>query len=151
MTVETGKPLAEARGEVAYGGEFLRWFSEEATRVQGRYGANPENTGRMFVTQHPVGPCFLITPWNFQLAMATRKIAPALAAGCTMVVKPAALTPLTTLLLVKILQASGLPDGVVNVVTTSSSSAVSAPIVHRPTNWSPMQSNAALPSPPAAQ
>ena len=132
MTIEMGKPLAEARGEVAYGGEFLRWFSEEATRVQGRYGANPENTGRMFVTQHPVGPCFLITPWNFPLAMATRKIAPALAAGCTVVVKPAALTPLTTLLLVKILQDAGLPDGVVNVVTTSSSSAVSAPIIADP-------------------
>ena len=99
MTLEMGKPLAEARGEVTYGGEFLRWFSEEATRIQGRYGANPEGTGRMIVTQHPVGPCFLITPWNFPLAMATRKIAPALAAGCTVVVKPAALTPLTTLLL----------------------------------------------------
>ncbi|MBY4214137.1 NAD-dependent succinate-semialdehyde dehydrogenase [Rhodococcus fascians] len=132
MTIEMGKPLAEARGEVAYGGEFLRWFSEEATRVQGRYGANPENTGRMFVTQHPVGPCFLITPWNFPLAMATRKIAPALAAGCTVVVKPAALTPLTTLLLAKILQDAGLPDGVVNVVTTTSSSAVSEPIIADP-------------------
>ncbi|MGA9871353.1 MAG: NAD-dependent succinate-semialdehyde dehydrogenase [Rhodococcus sp. (in: high G+C Gram-positive bacteria)] len=132
MTLEMGKPLAEARGEVAYGGEFLRWFGEEATRVQGRYGPNPENTGRVFVTQHPVGPCFLITPWNFPLAMATRKIAPALAAGCTVVVKPAALTPLTTLLLVKVLQDAGLPDGVVNVVTTSSSSAVSAPIIADP-------------------
>ncbi|MBY4039251.1 NAD-dependent succinate-semialdehyde dehydrogenase [Rhodococcus fascians] len=132
MTIEMGKPLAEARGEVAYGGEFLRWFSEEATRVQGRYGANPENTGRMFVTQHPVGPCFLITPWNFPLAMATRKIAPALAAGCTVVVKPAELTPLTTLLLVKILQEAGLPDGVVNVITTSSSATVSDPIIADP-------------------
>jgi succinate-semialdehyde dehydrogenase/glutarate-semialdehyde dehydrogenase len=132
MTIEMGKPLAEARGEVAYGGEFLRWFSEEATHVQGRYGANPENTGRMFVTQHPVGPCFLITPWNFPLAMATRKIAPALAAGCSVVVKPAALTPLTTLLLVRILQEAGLPDGVVNVVTTSASSAVSGPIIADP-------------------
>ena len=76
MTIEMGKPLAEARGEVAYGGEFLRWFSEETARIQGRYGANPEGTGRMIVSQHPVGPCFLITPWNFPLAMATRKIAP---------------------------------------------------------------------------
>lgn len=132
MTIEMGKPLAEARGEVAYGGEFLRWFSEEASRIQGRYGPNPENTGRMFVTQHPVGPCFLITPWNFPLAMATRKIAPALAAGCTVVVKPAALTPLTTLLLVEILQQAGLPEGVVNVVTTSSSSALSEPIIADP-------------------
>ncbi|MFX8565896.1 aldehyde dehydrogenase family protein, partial [Acinetobacter baumannii] len=76
---------------------FLRWFSEETAHVQGRYGANPEGTGRMIVSQHAVGPCFLITPWNFPLAMATRKIAPALAAGCTVVVKPAELTPLTTL------------------------------------------------------
>ncbi|OPX10269.1 NAD-dependent succinate-semialdehyde dehydrogenase [Mycobacterium sp. AT1] len=132
MSLEMGKPLAEARGEVAYGGEFLRWFSEEATRIQGRYGANPEGTGRMIVTQHPVGPCFLITPWNFPLAMATRKIAPALAAGCTVVVKPAALTPLTTLLLADVLQQAGLPDGVLNVVTTSKSSALSAPIIADP-------------------
>ena len=83
MTIEMGKPLAEARGEVAYGGEFLRWFSEETARIQGRYGANPEGTGRMIVSQQPGRPVFLITPWNFPLAMATRKIAPALAAGCT--------------------------------------------------------------------
>ena len=81
MTMEMGKPLAEARGEVGYGGEFLRWFSEEAVRITGRYGSNPENTGRMIVTHLPVGPSFLITPWNFPLAMATRKIAPAIAAG----------------------------------------------------------------------
>ena len=81
MTLEMGKPLAEARGEVTYGGEFLRWFCEEAVRIAGRYGPNPEGTGRMIVSQHPVGPCFLITPWNFPLAMATRKIAPALAAA----------------------------------------------------------------------
>jgi succinate-semialdehyde dehydrogenase/glutarate-semialdehyde dehydrogenase len=132
MTTEMGKPLAEARAEVAYGGEFLRWFSEEAVRVQGRYGPNPEGTGRMIVSQHPVGPCFLITPWNFPLAMATRKIAPALAAGCTVVIKPAALTPLTTLLFARLLQDAGLPDGVVNVVTTTRSSAVSAPIIADP-------------------
>ncbi|WP_438353629.1 NAD-dependent succinate-semialdehyde dehydrogenase [Microbacterium sp. CJ88] len=132
MTIEMGKPLAEARGEVAYGGEFLRWFSEEAVRAGGRYGANPEGTGRMIVTQHPVGPCFLITPWNFPLAMATRKIAPALAAGCTVVIKPPELTPLTTLLFVKLLEEAGLPKGVVNVFTTSTSSAVSAPIIADP-------------------
>jgi succinate-semialdehyde dehydrogenase/glutarate-semialdehyde dehydrogenase len=132
MTLEMGKPLAEARGEVAYGGEFLRWFSEEAAHVQGRYGANPEGTGRMIVTQHPVGPCFLITPWNFPLAMATRKIAPALAAGCTVVIKPAALTPLTTLYFAKLLQDAGLPDGVVNVVTTSTSGPVSEAIIRDP-------------------
>lgn len=129
MTMEMGKPLPEALGEVAYGGEFLRWFSEEAVRISGRYGANPEGTGRMIVTQHPVGPCFLITPWNFPLAMATRKIAPALAAGCTVVVKPAALTPLTTLLFVALLEEAGLPAGVVNVITTSQSGAVSEPII----------------------
>ncbi len=128
MTLEMGKPLAESLGEVKYGGEFLRWFSEEAVRIQGRYGSNPEGTGTMIVTQRPVGPCYLITPWNFPLAMATRKIAPALAAGCTVVVKPAALTPLTTLAFVKLLEEAGLPAGVVNVLTTSSSSAVSKPI-----------------------
>ncbi|MFT4108953.1 NAD-dependent succinate-semialdehyde dehydrogenase [Propionicimonas sp.] len=132
MTLEMGKPLAEARGEVAYGGEFLRWFSEEAAHVQGRYGANPEGTGRMIVTQHPVGPCFLITPWNFPLAMATRKIAPALAAGCTVVVKPAALTPLTTLYVAKLFQDAGLPPGVVNVITTSHSGDVSDAIISDP-------------------
>lgn len=132
MTIEMGKPLAEARAEVAYGGEFLRWFSEEAVRVQGRYGPNPEGTGRMIVSQHPVGPCFLITPWNFPLAMATRKITPALAAGCTVVIKPAAQTPLTTLLFARLLQDAGLPDGVVNVITTSRASAVSGPIIADP-------------------
>ncbi|MET0830290.1 MAG: NAD-dependent succinate-semialdehyde dehydrogenase [Microbacterium sp.] len=132
MTIEMGKPLAEARGEVAYGGEFLRWFSEETARIQGRYGSNPEGTGRMIVSQHPVGPCFLITPWNFPLAMATRKIAPALAAGCTVVIKPAELTPLTTLYFAKLLQDAGLPEGVVNVFTTSTSGAVSEPIIRDP-------------------
>jgi len=132
MTIEMGKPLPEALGEVAYGGEFLRWFSEEAVRISGRYGANPEGTGWMIVTQHPVGPCFLITPWNFPLAMATRKIAPALAAGCTVVVKPAALTPLTTLFFVALLEEAGLPAGVVNVITTSQSGAVSEPIIADP-------------------
>lgn len=132
MTLEMGKPLAEARGEVTYGGEFLRWFSEEAVRIAGRYGTNPEGTGRMIVSQRPVGPCFFITPWNFPLAMATRKIAPALAAGCTVVVKPPELTPLTTLAFVQLLVEAGLPAGVVNVVTTTTSSAVSGPIIADP-------------------
>ena len=132
MTMEMGKPLAEARGEVTYGAEFLRWFSEEAVRVQGRYGHNPEGTGRIIVSQHPVGVCYLITPWNFPLAMATRKIAPALAAGCTVVIKPAELTPLTTLHLVRLLEEVGLPAGVVNVLTTSSSGPVSEPIIRDP-------------------
>ena len=129
MTLEMGKPLAESKAEVTYGSEFLRWFSEEAVRVFGRYGINPEGTGRMVVSQHPVGPCFLITPWNFPLAMATRKTAPALAAGCTVVIKPPELTPLTTLYFVKILAEAGLPRGVVNVITTSTSGKVSAPII----------------------
>jgi succinate-semialdehyde dehydrogenase/glutarate-semialdehyde dehydrogenase len=129
MTLEMGKPFAESRAEAVYGGEFLRWFSEEAVRIFGRYGVNPEGTGRMIVSQHPVGPCYLITPWNFPLAMATRKTAPALAAGCTLVIKPPELTPLTTLYFVKILQEAGLPPGVVNVITTSTSGKVSAPII----------------------
>ncbi len=132
MSIEMGKPLAEAGGEVTYGGEFLRWFSEEAVRVSGRYGVNPEGTGRMIVSQHPVGPCYLITPWNFPLAMATRKISPALAAGCTVVVKPAELTPLTTMYVVSLLVEAGLPAGVVNVVTTSTAADVSGPIIADP-------------------
>ncbi|MFS0854121.1 NAD-dependent succinate-semialdehyde dehydrogenase [Microbacterium sp. 179-I 3D4 NHS] len=132
MTLEMGKPLAEARGEVVYGGEFLRWFSEEAVRISGRYGINPEGTGHMVVSQRPVGPSFFVTPWNFPFAMATRKIAPALAAGCTVVIKPPALTPLTTLCFTKLLEEAGLPKGVVNVVQTSKSSALSAPIIADP-------------------
>ncbi|MGV8884506.1 MAG: NAD-dependent succinate-semialdehyde dehydrogenase [Microbacteriaceae bacterium] len=129
MTLEMGKPLAEARGEVTYGGEFLRWFSEEAVRISGRFGRNPEGTGRMIVTHRAVGPSFLITPWNFPLAMATRKIAPALAAGCTSIIKPAELTPLTTLYFAKLLEDAGLPKGVVNVLTTSTSREISGPII----------------------
>ncbi len=132
MTMEMGKPLAEASGEVTYGSEFLRWFSEEAVRISGRFGLNPEGTGTMVVSQHPVGPCLLITPWNFPLAMATRKIAPALAAGCTVVVKPAELTPLTTLFFVQLLEDAGVPAGVVNVITTSTSAAVAGPIIADP-------------------
>jgi succinate-semialdehyde dehydrogenase/glutarate-semialdehyde dehydrogenase len=132
ISLEMGKPLAEARGEVVYGNEFLRWFSEEAVRITGRYGTSPEGTGRMLVAQRPVGPAFAITPWNFPLAMATRKIGPAIAAGCTMVVKPAELTPLTTLLLVKTLEEAGLPAGVVNVITTNTSAATSGPIIADP-------------------
>jgi succinate-semialdehyde dehydrogenase/glutarate-semialdehyde dehydrogenase len=132
MTLEMGKPLAEARGEVVYGGEFLRWFSEEAVRISGRYGINPEGTGNMVVSQRPVGPSFFVTPWNFPFAMATRKIAPALAAGCTVVIKPPALTPLTTIFFTKLLEEAGLPAGVVNVVQTSKSSALSAPIIADP-------------------
>jgi succinate-semialdehyde dehydrogenase/glutarate-semialdehyde dehydrogenase len=129
ISLEMGKPIAEARGEVTYGNEFLRWFSEEAVRISGRYGSSPEGTGRMLVTHRPVGPAFAITPWNFPLAMATRKIGPALAAGCTMVIKPAELTPLTTLLLTSVFEEAGLPAGVLNVITTSTSAETSAPII----------------------
>ncbi|WP_040163859.1 NAD-dependent succinate-semialdehyde dehydrogenase [Microbacterium gorillae] len=132
MTLEMGKPLAEARGEVAYGNEFNRWFSEEAVRIAGRYGLNPEGTGTMVVSQRPVGPCFFVTPWNFPFAMATRKIAPALAAGCTVVIKPPALTPLSTMYFAAILAEAGLPAGVVNVVPTASSSKLSGPIIADP-------------------
>ena len=132
MTLEMGKPLAESRAEVAYGAEFLRWFSEEAARIQGRYGPTPEGAGRMIVTRHPVGPCYLVTPWNFPLAMATRKIAPALAAGCTVVVKPASATPLTTLLLARLLEDAGVPAGVVNVITTTRTGPVSEGILTDP-------------------
>src|SRR5690625_270333 len=129
MTLEMGKSLQESRGEVTYGAEFLRWFSEEASRIHGRYGVSPDGTSRLMTLKRPVGPCLLITPWNFPLAMATRKIAPALAAGCTMVIKPASLTPLTTLLFVQVLEEAGLPKGVVNVITTSSSSEVTSPLI----------------------
>ena len=129
MTLEMGKPLAEARGEVTYGGEFLRWFSEEAVRIHGDYRTNPEGTGRAIVLKRPVGPVYAITPWNFPLAMATRKIGPALAAGCTVVVKPAELTPLTTLFLVELFRRAGLPDGVLNVVPSLDAKGPSEPII----------------------
>jgi succinate-semialdehyde dehydrogenase/glutarate-semialdehyde dehydrogenase len=132
MTIEMGKPFAEAQGEVTYGGEFLRWFSEEAVRINGRFGSNPEGTGTMIVSKRPVGPSFLITPWNFPLAMATRKIAPAIAAGCTAIIKPAELTPLTTLLFAALLEEAGVPKGVVQVITTSRSRDVSPIIIQDP-------------------
>lgn len=132
MTAEMGKPLAESRSEVQYGGEFLRWFSEEAVRTAGRSMPSPEGTGQMLISYLPVGPCYLITPWNFPLAMATRKIAPALAAGCTVVIKPAEQTPLTTLFLASIFEEAGLPPGILNVITTSRSRAVSEPIIEDP-------------------
>ncbi|MET3370874.1 UNVERIFIED_CONTAM: succinate-semialdehyde dehydrogenase/glutarate-semialdehyde dehydrogenase [Jeotgalibacillus campisalis] len=124
MTAEMGKPLTEARGEVSYGADMLRWFSEEAVRVSGDSTTAGDGTTRIMVTKEPIGPCVLVTPWNFPLAMGARKIAPAVAAGCTMVFKPAALTPLTSLALVEIFRQAGLPDGVLNVVTTSKASSV---------------------------
>ncbi|WP_062071274.1 NAD-dependent succinate-semialdehyde dehydrogenase [Demequina sediminicola] len=132
MTLEMGKPLAESRGEVTYGAEFLRWFSEEGPRVQGRHGSNPEGTGTIMVTQHPVGPSLLVTPWNFPLAMATRKIAPALAAGCTVVIKPASATPLTTMLFAAVLEEAGVPPGVVNVIPTLHSGTICEPLIRDP-------------------
>lgn len=129
MTLEMGKPLAEARGEVTYGAEFLRWFSEEAVRAFGRYSTSPDGKSRLLVNKKPVGPCLLITPWNFPLAMATRKIAPAVAAGCTMVLKPANLTPLTSSLFAAVMQEAGLPDGVLNVIHTSRAGEVTGPII----------------------
>ena len=127
MTAEMGKPLAEAKGEVAYGAEFLRWFSEEAVRVGGDQTSTVDGNNRIMVTKEPVGPCVLVTPWNFPLAMGARKIAPAVAAGCTMVFKPAELTPLTSLALVEIFRVAGLPAGVLNVVTTARAATVVEP------------------------
>jgi succinate-semialdehyde dehydrogenase/glutarate-semialdehyde dehydrogenase len=129
MTLEMGKTLAEARGEVTYGAEFFRWFSEEAVRIHGRYSVAPNGASRLLTMKQPVGPTLMITPWNFPLAMGTRKMGPAIAAGCTMVVKPAHETPLTMLLLAQVLQESGLPDGVLNVVTTTHSGAVCEPLI----------------------
>ncbi|NAZ84055.1 aldehyde dehydrogenase family protein [Kineococcus sp. R8] len=132
MTLEMGKPLAEARGEVTYGAEFLRWFSEEAPRISGRYSENPVGGSRLLTMKQPVGPTLMILPWNFPLAMGTRKVAPAVAAGCTMVVKPATQTPLTTLLFAQLMAEAGLPEGVLNVVTTTRTAAVMEPVIRDP-------------------
>ncbi len=119
ITLEMGKPLAESRGEVAYAADFLRWFSEQAVRIEGDYRAAPDGASRLISMRQPVGPCLLISPWNFPLAMITRKVGPALAAGCTTLLKPAEDTPLTCLLLVELLAEAGVPPGVVNVLPTS--------------------------------
>jgi succinate-semialdehyde dehydrogenase/glutarate-semialdehyde dehydrogenase len=124
MSLEMGKTIKEAKGEVTYGNEFLRWFSEEAVRIHGRWMHNPAGGSRLLTVKKPVGPCLFITPWNFPLAMGTRKIGPAVAAGCTMIVKPAGQTPLTMLMLADIFAEAGLPDGVLNVITTKSSGKV---------------------------
>ena len=132
MTLEMGKPLKESKAEIAYGAEFLRWFSEEAVRIDGRYAVAPNGQGRLLTMKQPVGPCLLITPWNFPLAMGTRKIGPAIAAGCTMVVKPAQQTPLTMLMLARILEEAGLPGGVLNLITASSASETTGPLIADP-------------------
>jgi succinate-semialdehyde dehydrogenase / glutarate-semialdehyde dehydrogenase len=132
MTLEMGKSIAESKAEVTYASEFLRWFAEEAVRIEGRYGTAPNGVGRLLTLKQPVGPALLITPWNFPAAMGTRKIGPAVAAGCTMVVKPAKQTPLSMLALVDILEEAGLPAGVLNLITSSSSGSVMEPLIRDP-------------------
>jgi succinate-semialdehyde dehydrogenase/glutarate-semialdehyde dehydrogenase len=132
MTLEMGKALEESRAEISYAAEFFRWFSEEAVRIHGRYMVNTTGKGRILTMRQPVGPCVFVTPWNFPTAMGTRKIAPAIAAGCTMVVKPAKQTPLSMLALAQILQEAGLPDGVLNVITASHSGDVIEPLLKDP-------------------
>ncbi len=129
MTMEMGKSLAESRAEITYAGEFFRWFSEEAVRVHGRYMVNATGKGRVLTMRQPVGPCVFVTPWNFPMAMGTRKIGPAIAAGCTIVIKPAKQTPLSMLALAQILQEAGLPGGVLNVLTAKSSGSVIEPLI----------------------
>jgi succinate-semialdehyde dehydrogenase/glutarate-semialdehyde dehydrogenase len=132
MTLEMGKPIAESKAEVVYAADFLRWFSEQAVRIDGRFSSAPNGQGRLMTMKQPVGPCLLITPWNFPMAMGTRKIGPAVAAGCTMVVKPAQLTPLSMLMLASILEEAGLPGGVLNLITASSSSKTTGPLIADP-------------------
>jgi succinate-semialdehyde dehydrogenase/glutarate-semialdehyde dehydrogenase len=132
MTLEMGKAVAESRAEIAYAGEFFRWFSEEAVRIHGRYMTNTTGSGRLLTMRRPVGPCVFVTPWNFPAAMGARKIAPAVAAGCTMVLKPAQQTPLSMLALAEILQQAGLPDGVLNVICASKAGSVIEPLLKDP-------------------
>ena len=129
MTLELGKPLAESRGECAYSASFFWWFSGEAVRFKGEFRQSADGAGRTLVSRQPVGPSLFITPWNFPLAMGARKIAPALAAGCTSIVKPAKLTPLTMLKLGQLLQEAGIPDGAVNILTASSARDVTGPLL----------------------
>ncbi|MGO1192673.1 MAG: NAD-dependent succinate-semialdehyde dehydrogenase [Nesterenkonia sp.] len=129
MTLEMGKPLAESYGEVKYAAEFFRHFAEEATRISGNYQTAPAGNSRFLVSRQPVGPSLLVTPWNFPLAMGTRKIGPAIAAGCTSVIKPASSTPLSMLGLAQVLEDAGAPKGVVNVITTSTSGRVMEPMI----------------------
>ncbi|KUI46894.1 NAD-dependent succinate-semialdehyde dehydrogenase [Mycobacterium sp. GA-1199] len=129
MTLEMGKPLTEARGEIAYAAEFFRHFAEEATRIDGGYQTAPAGGARFLITRQPVGPCLLITPWNFPMAMGTRKLGPAIAAGCTSVIKPAHQTPLTMLALMGILEEAGVPAGAVNCITAMDANAVMEPLI----------------------
>src|SRR5205814_8062023 len=132
MTLEMGKTVEESKAEIKYAGEFFRWFAEQAVRIDGRYSVAPNGAGRLLTMKQPVGPCVLITPWNFPMAMGTRKIGPAIAAGCTMVIKPAKQTPLSMLALAQILEEAGLPPGVLNVLTAKSSGSVMEPLIKDP-------------------
>jgi succinate-semialdehyde dehydrogenase/glutarate-semialdehyde dehydrogenase len=132
MTLEMGKPVADSQAEITYASEFFRWYSEQAVRINGSYSVSPDGNQRIVTMKQPVGPCLMITPWNFPMAMGTRKIGPAIAAGCTMVMKPAKQTPLSMLVLAQILEEAGLPAGVLNVVVSSSSSDVIPPIISDP-------------------
>jgi succinate-semialdehyde dehydrogenase/glutarate-semialdehyde dehydrogenase len=132
MTLEMGKPVAESAGEIVYAANFLRWYSEEAVRINGRFTVNETGKGRVLTLQQPIGPCVFITPWNFPMAMGTRKVGPALAAGCTCVVKPAKQTPLSMLAMAQIFEESGLPGGVLNVITASKSGAIMEPLIKDP-------------------
>jgi succinate-semialdehyde dehydrogenase/glutarate-semialdehyde dehydrogenase len=130
ISIENGKTLADARGEVQYAAEFLRWFAEEAVRINGELSIAPSGTNRILVQYQPVGVAVLVTPWNFPAAMATRKLGPALAAGCTCVLKPAKETPLTAYAIAELLHEAGVPPGAVNVLTTSSSGSVVSTMLH---------------------
>jgi succinate-semialdehyde dehydrogenase/glutarate-semialdehyde dehydrogenase len=132
MTLEMGKTVAESKGEIAYSAEFFRWFAGEALRIDGYYKEAGNRASRVLVLRQPIGPSFFITPWNFPMAMGTRKVGPAIAAGCTMVWKPAKLTPLSAFALAQLLEEAGLPGGVLNIVTSSSSSAVAGPVISDP-------------------
>ena len=132
MTLEMGKAVKESKAEVTYGAEFFRWFAEEAVRIDGRWSRSPSGTERLLTMKQPVGPCLLITPWNFPLAMGTRKIGPAVAAGCTMVLKPAHQTPLTMLRLAELMAEAGLPPGVLNVLPATSAGETVAPLMSDP-------------------
>jgi succinate-semialdehyde dehydrogenase / glutarate-semialdehyde dehydrogenase len=132
MTLEMGKPVAESKAEIVYAANFFRWYSEEAVRINGRFTVNENGKGRVLTLKQPIGPCVFITPWNFPLAMGTRKVGPAIAAGCTMVVKPAKQTPLSMLAMAQILEEAGLPGGVCNIITAKSSGSVMEPLIRDP-------------------
>jgi succinate-semialdehyde dehydrogenase / glutarate-semialdehyde dehydrogenase len=132
MTLEMGKPVAESKAEILYAADFFRWFSGEALRIDGNYKQFANGTSRVLVMKQPVGPSLMITPWNFPMAMGTRKVGPALAAGCTSVIKPAQQTPLSMLAMAQILEEAGLPGGALNIVTTSSSGPTTGPLIEDP-------------------